>query len=107
MTGGDPVSWLLIEHGWKVFGATGNEVGTVDEVTGDSGQDIFDGLSISSGMFDRPRYLPAERITRIEEGAVYVDAADLSQLDEYQEPAPSEKILAEPAWWWQRMQARF
>ena len=45
----DPVSWLLIERGWKVFGANGNEVGTVHEVTGDSGQDIFDGLSISSG----------------------------------------------------------
>jgi uncharacterized protein YrrD len=103
----DPVSWLLIERGWKVFGANGNEVGTVHEVTGDSGQDIFDGLSISSGTFDKPRYLPAERITRIEEGAVYVDVADLSELTEYQKPAPSEKILAEPTSWWERFKSRF
>ena len=103
----DPVSWLLFEHGWKVFGAIGNEVGTVDEVTGDSGQDIFDGLSISSGTFDKPRYLPAERITRIEEGAVYVDVAELTELTEYQAPAPSEKILAEPTSWWERFKARF
>jgi hypothetical protein len=103
----DPVSWLLIERGWKVFGAHGNELGTVDEVTGDSGEDIFDGLSISSGTFDKPRYLPAESVTRIEEGAIHIDVADLSQLGEYKEPPPSEKILAEPTSWWQRFKARF
>jgi hypothetical protein len=103
----DPVSWLLIEKGWKVTGASGRELGTVDEIVGDSGQDIFDGLAISSGLFERARYLPAERVTRIEEGTVYVDVADLGQLGEYKEPAPSEKILAEPASWWERFKARF
>ena len=44
----DPVSWLLIEAGWKVLAADGSEVGKVDEVTGDSNADIFDGLAIAT-----------------------------------------------------------
>ena len=107
MSNGDPVSWFLIERGWKVVGRDGNEQGTVDEVIGDSGQDIFDGLSISSGLFATPRYLPAEIVTGMEEGTVYVDLDDLSQLDEYKQPPPSEKILPAKASWWDRLRARF
>jgi PRC-barrel domain protein len=103
----DPVSWFLIERGWKVAGANGGELGTVDEVVGDSSQDIFDGLSVSSGLFATPRYLPAESVTRIEEGTVYVDLADLSGLDEFREPPPSEKILPSKASWWDRLRAKF
>ena len=33
----DPVSWKVIERGWHVFDADGNEVGKVDEITGDVG----------------------------------------------------------------------
>ena len=40
----DPVSWLMIEPGWKVFASDGAEIGSVDEVAGDDGHDIFDGL---------------------------------------------------------------
>ena len=103
----DPVSWFLIEHGWKVLGSDGSEFGTVDEVVGDSGQDIFDGLSVSSGLFATPRYLPAEHVTRIEEGTVYLDLADLSGLEEYKEPPPSERILPTKASWWDRLRAKF
>ena len=31
----DPVSWLMIEPGWRVEAADGEEVGRVLEVTGD------------------------------------------------------------------------
>jgi hypothetical protein len=103
----DPVSWFLIERGWKVVGREGNELGTVDEIIGDSGQDIFDGLSVSSGLFATPRYLPAERVTRIEEGTVFVDLVDLSQLEEHKEPPPSERILPAKASWWDRLRAKF
>jgi uncharacterized protein YrrD len=103
----DPVSWFLIERGWKVAGSSGDELGTVDEVIGDSGQDIFDGLSVSSGTFATPRYLPAERVTRIEEGTVFIDVDDLSRLEEYEQPPPSEKILPAKASWWDRLRARF
>jgi hypothetical protein len=43
----DPVSWLVIRPGWKVFAADGSEVGEVDEIAGDDSEDIFDGLAIS------------------------------------------------------------
>ena len=33
---GDPVSWLLIEKGWKVVASDGNEIGKVHEVVGDN-----------------------------------------------------------------------
>jgi len=103
----DPVSWFLIERGWKVAGSTGDELGSVDEVIGDSGQDIFDGVSVSSGLFATPRYLPAESVTRIEEGTVYADVDDLSRLGEHKQPPPSERILPTKASWWDRLRARF
>jgi hypothetical protein len=103
----DPVSWLVIERGWKVVGANDGELGTVDELIGDSGKDIFDGISVSSGLFATPRYLPSERVSRIEEGVVYTDLDDLSQLDEFKEPPPSEQILPAKASWWDRLRARF
>ncbi|MEP7224990.1 MAG: hypothetical protein ABI783_08535 [Actinomycetota bacterium] len=43
---GDPVSWLMIEPGWKVVDAHGIKVGKVDEVLGDTTIDIFHGLLV-------------------------------------------------------------
>ena len=53
----DPVSWFVIEPGWRVVDAQGEDVGSVDEVVGDSSDDIFNGLSISTSMLGRPRYV--------------------------------------------------
>ena len=44
---GEPVSWIVIEPGWKVVGRDGEELGRVDEVIGDSNADIFNGLAVS------------------------------------------------------------
>src|SRR5438067_657482 len=46
----DPVSWLVVEPGWKVVDRDGDALGRVDEVIGDTGQDIFNGLAVSQGM---------------------------------------------------------
>jgi hypothetical protein len=91
----DPVSWLLIEPGWKVEAVDGKEVGKVAEVVGDSGNDIFNGLSISTGLFAKTRYVPAERVAAIVEGVVRLDlAADaVRRLAEFRPPPPSEEIL--------------
>ena len=70
---GDPVSWLLIEPGWKVVGSDGEEIGRVEEVIGDSSHDIWDGLAVAAGMLSRPKYVAAERVARIEEGEVALD----------------------------------
>ena len=92
----DPVSWLLIEPGWHVLDANGEEVGRIEAVTGDSNADIFDGLSIATGMLARPKYVPAEQVAEITEGTVRLalDKAAIDRLSEYDEPA--ESIEVEP-----------
>jgi uncharacterized protein YrrD len=91
----DPVSWLMIEHGWKVRSADGKDCGKVEQVVGDTGNDIFNGLSISTGLFSKPRYVPAERVSAIYEGEVELDIAEshLGRLEEYDPPPPSEQIV--------------
>jgi|SRR5579864_2772672 len=93
---GDPVSWLLIEPGWTVVDSEGNEIGRVEEVAGDSTHDIFSGLAVSSGIFSRPRSVPAEQVSEITQGCVRI-AGSLDRLDEYREPPPAEQLSSERA----------
>lgn len=103
----DPVSWLLIEPGWQVVDAHGEDVGRVEAVTGDSNADIFDGLAVASGMFSRPKYVPAEQVGTIVEGRVQLqlDHSALDALGEYDVPAASEEIEPEKASFVQRGEA--
>ena len=82
----DPVSWLVVEHGWPVVGADGEELGTVEEVFGDAESDIFSGLTVSSGLLGRRRDVPAEHVREIVEGRVEVDLG----RDEFQQLADHE-----------------
>jgi hypothetical protein len=95
----DPVSWLLIEPGWRIEAANGEEVGRVLEVTGDSGADIFDGLVIASSLFDQPRYVPSELIGEIVDGRVRLnlDHAAVEALPEFKQPPVEETIEPEAA----------
>jgi hypothetical protein len=68
----DPLSWLMIEPGWKVVDADGNEIGRVEEIEGDTNADIFNGLLISTGLFSGSRYVPAEQVGKITEGHVHL-----------------------------------
>ena len=90
----DPVSWLMIETGWKVIASDGSEVGQVDEIAGDSSLDIFDGLAIATSAFGKPRYVPAEQVAEITEGTVRLKLTkeQVDQLGEYLEPATSAEI---------------
>jgi hypothetical protein len=54
----------MIEPGWTVVDANGEDVGRVKSVVGDQGRDIFDGLELTSG------YVPAERVAGIVEGRI-------------------------------------
>jgi hypothetical protein len=80
----DPVSWFLIEPGWKVVDASGDEIGTVEKVLGDPERDIFDGLAVTKGMLDK-LYLPAEQVGTIEVGTVHAEVPDASALAPYHE----------------------
>ena len=95
----DPVSWLLIEPGWTVVDAAGDEIGRVEEVVGDSTADIFDGLAVASGMFDRQRYVAAEQLAEITAGQVRLalDRTAAAALPPYKEPAESAEIEPEGA----------
>jgi hypothetical protein len=95
----DPVAWLMIEPGWKVVDASGEDVGSVDEVVGDSSDDIFNGLSISTSLLGRPRYVPSEQVGSITEGrvALRISKDRLQYLNEYEEPATTAEILPEEA----------
>ena len=99
------VSWLLIEPGWDVISADGQRVGKVAERVGDSNVDIFDGLSISSGLVAKPRYVPSEQVARITEGVVHLNISSerFHRDAEFDEPPPSEEVLAESASRWQRI----
>jgi hypothetical protein len=91
----DPVSWLLIEPGWSVETADGKDAGRVSEVVGDSSNDIFNGLAISTGLLSKDRYVPSEQVGTIVEGTVTLELSsdDLNGLEDYDRPPPSEEIL--------------
>jgi hypothetical protein len=95
----DPVAWTMIESGWNVVASDGADVGHVDEVTGDSTADIFNGLAISSGPLGKPRYVPAEQVARIVEGRVELalTSDEVKRLGTYDEPPESAQILPEKA----------
>ena len=82
----DPVSWFLISPGWKVAASDGSDLGTVEEVVGDSERDIFDGLAVATGILGKPRYVPAEQVGRIEEGTVPLALGpdEAARLGEYE-----------------------
>lgn len=95
----DPVSWLLIEPGWRVEDSAGESVGRVVEVVGDSGADIFDGLAVASSALAKPRYVPSEQVGEIVEGRVRLKLGEqaVAGLGEYDEPPVEETIEPEGA----------
>ena len=94
-SGADPVSWLVVEPGWRVVAADGMAVGTVHDVIGDTGKDIFNGLAVSPGLLKRPKYVPAEQVAEIAEGEVRlaVTQDEFERLANHEEPPASAEIL--------------
>jgi hypothetical protein len=86
----------VIEPGWKVIAADGSEVGRVEEVVGDTGSDIFNGLAVSSGLLAKAKYVPAERVAEISEGEVRLDLSPkaINGLDEHEPEPPSTEFRA-------------
>jgi hypothetical protein len=91
----DPVSWLLIQPGWKVVDSEGKDVGRVEEIVGDSNADIFSGLSVSIGLLKGHRYVPSEEVGHMTEGEIHLKLTrdQLESLDSYEQPPVSEQIL--------------
>ena len=66
----DPVAWKLIEPGWRVRDAGGNEVGKVAEVQGDIEADIFGGITVKRGLLGKAEPVSADAIGAIYDGEV-------------------------------------
>lgn len=98
----DPVAWRVIEQGWSVVDANGNEIGKVDQITGDLDGDIFDGITVGDGgtVYTSARYVPSEHVTRIYRGQVVLDIAgeDVARLERYHAPVsePLTDLAPEP-----------
>jgi hypothetical protein len=90
----DPVSWFMIEPGWEVVGSDWSKLGTVEETVGDSARDIFDGLTVGTGLLSKPRYVPAELVDEIVEGTVSLSVGKerFERLEGYREPPGHERI---------------
>ena len=80
-----PSPGISIERGWKVVAADGSEVGQIEETLADEDADIFDGLSISTQLLGKPRYVPSEQVAGIVEGTVHLalSAEQVAALGEY------------------------
>jgi len=91
-----PVSWLVIEPGWTVVSADGEEIGKVEEVVGDTGNDIFNGLGVSTGLLGKPKYVPSERVAEIVEREIRLDlpADALDSLEDHEPQPPSTELRA-------------
>ena len=101
----EPVAWVMIEPGWRVVDAAGEEIGRVKEVTGDENVDIFDGLAIREGVLSKEKYVPSEHVAEIVEGEVRlaITGAQVEALESFTEPAVEEEIIPEKSKWYQRL----
>jgi hypothetical protein len=101
----DPVAWTVMERGWRVYDADGKELGKVDEITGDSEADIFDGLTVSKGILSHARYVPSEGVAEIREGEVHLSLRheEVENLERFTEPAAEEQIIPDGSTWYQRL----
>ncbi len=66
----DPVSWMLIEEGWRVVSADGEHLGHVTAVHAEVERDIFDGIEFRHLIFEQRRYVPSDQVDGIVEGEV-------------------------------------
>ena len=95
----------MIERGWVIRDADGDEIGQVHEVNGDENADIFDGLTIKHGALSKDKYVPSEHVAEIREGEVVLDLSRdaVERLETFTEPAPEEQIVPEGSTWYQRL----
>ena len=89
----DPVSWLQIEQGWQVVTSDGQVLGTVSQVAGTKGEDIFDGLAVEVAN-GAVVYVPGEQVGLIYQGRVTlrIDSTAAAALGPYA-AAPPQTIV--------------
>ncbi len=81
----------MLEPGHKVVTADGEALGRLEEVLGDESADIFDSLTVVTGILGKPKRVAAELVGAIDTDAVHltISADEADRLDEYHPPAPA------------------
>jgi hypothetical protein len=79
------VAWLATPEKAPVMGEAGEEIGRVDGLLGDKGEDIFHGIVLKLAAGGRKVEVRADRIPKITTRRVYTDLAtdELEQLPDY------------------------
>jgi uncharacterized protein YrrD len=100
----DPVAWKAVEKGWKVYDREGEEVGTVEEIAGDEGADIFDGFGIKTGTLSAVKYVPAEIVASIAVGEIRltISGTEVAPLEDMRAEV-EEQVVPEKSTWYQRL----
>jgi hypothetical protein len=78
----DPVSWLMIEKGWKVVSVDGDHLGHVTAIDAEVELDIFDGIEFRHLILEHVCYVPSEQVETIFPGEVKLGltAGEANQL---------------------------
>lgn len=69
-----------IRKGMRVVGRDGETIGGVTEVLMDEASGIFHGLAVRPNLFTHDLEIPADRVARLHEDVVYVDAVERDLL---------------------------
>ena len=83
-----------ITKGMRVVGRDGETIGGVHEVIMDAASGIFVGLSVRPHLFAHSLNVPGDRVERLHEGIVYVDAVQ-AELQPYQTPEEKHNEVAQ------------
>lgn len=80
-----PIAWPALKEGTPVHDSTGAEIGKVGRVVADQQQDIFSGITVTSGIFSTERFAPADVVGRITETSVELNlgADEAERLEAY------------------------
>lgn len=87
-------SYAQIEPGMHVVDRDGGNLGAVDEALVDEASNIFHGVVIRPGLLQRPLFCPANRVVRVHDGVLHVDAAE-GELEVYEAPGDRHRDLEE------------
>lgn len=87
-------SCTQIHPGMRVVGRDGETIGAVHEVVADEASGIFVGLAVRPNLFTHSLLVPGERVERLHEEVVLVDAV-VEELAPYLSPEERHHAAAE------------
>ncbi len=89
MSDTDPIGWRAIVYGTPILAADGTKAGTVREVLGSDGEDIFHGIRVALAHGNRDVMVRADDVTTITTASIGTDlsAADIAALPTYDDVA--------------------